>query len=69
MTTKLQVSWCDDLGQPGIGVVMSPYWREDIWREAAKWIIDNKIGDAMGAGTFYIPLEEDRTLFMLKWCV
>lgn len=66
---KLNVEWCDDLDQPGIGVLMKPRWDSNEWQTAAKWIIDNKIGDAMGAGVFYIPCEEDRTLFMLKWCV
>ncbi len=65
---KLQVEWCEDLGQPGVGVIMNSDSNFFLYSEARAWIEEMGIGHWLGAGLFYIRKPEDRTLFMLKWC-
>jgi hypothetical protein len=60
------VFWCDDLNAPTLGVADKTWW-DDQPHTILGWLVDHGCSADINHGIIFVPNEEIKTLFTLRW--
>ena len=59
------VDWCDDLGQPLLGLIRDVGWVHNNRQELLDWFAEN--GYTYSGDLLFMPDELTKTAFILRW--